>query len=176
MPNLIVGENTWATEAQANEYLDASVSAISWEAFDTDQRARALVSAFRILSRADFDPSKFVLGQTDPVPANIINAQIEYAALIAADPTLVSAVTGDQQAGTKALGAGSARIEFFNNNPNAQIAGSRRYPSAVHELITPCLAGNGAGAGAALFGGVVSGNEDESSFTGNPKSLTRGFA
>ena len=189
MSNLAVGSNSWADIKQANDYIGLSVNADAWNALAQDARVRSLISAFRLLNRVDWagsitDPQQStawpragvtVNGQPVDetiVPDAIVNAQIEYALLISQDATLVSASTGDPTAGTRSLKAGSAAIEFFNNNPNTRIAGARRFPLAVHELITPYLAG----AGANLLGGVVSGNDDCSQFDDEKSALFRGFA
>lgn len=185
---LTVGANTWVTLQAASKYINQSVNADIWYSFTQDMQERSLVAAFRLLDRVNWagertdpnQPSSWprrnvvingVAVDENTIPDHIINAQIEYAVLIAQDATLTSASTGDPTAGTKVLQAGSARIEFFNNNPNTRIASSRRFPLAVHELIAPCLAG----VGSDILGGTVSGNDDCSQFTGRRSELFRGF-
>lgn len=189
MPDVVVNANSWVSLEEADDYLDSSVLYGDWNELGGDEQARALISAFRILDRANWAGAKTDPDQPtshprsgllvdgvevadDEVHQLVKSAQIEYAALIGSDASLASSVTGDASAGTKRLKAGSAEIEYFNNNPNARIASSRRYPSTVHELIGAFLKG----VEGASLSGLVSGNDGCSSFEAGPPGLSRGFA
>lgn len=48
---LVVGENTYVTLAEADTYLEDSLRATAWTGIDDDTKARALISAFRLFEK-----------------------------------------------------------------------------------------------------------------------------
>lgn len=48
---LVVGENTYVTLAEADSYLEDSLRATAWTGIDEDTKARALISAFRLFEK-----------------------------------------------------------------------------------------------------------------------------
>lgn len=48
---LVVGENTYVTLAEADAYLEDSLRGTAWAGIDDDTKARALISAFRLLEK-----------------------------------------------------------------------------------------------------------------------------
>lgn len=188
MASITVGTNSWADLAAADAYIDNSVQADQWSALSFDAKNRAMITAFRILDRASWAGERtdeaqltshprtglMLEGQevdSSAVHPRVIQGQFELALAIGLDASLANSPTGSSASGVKAVGAGSARVEFFNNNPAADIASSRRFPTAVHELISPFLSGSDG-----IIGGLVTGNEDCSQFEDTPSQLFRGFA
>jgi hypothetical protein len=51
MVDAIKNFNSYATVAEADEYLDGSVRALSWSALDPDTKARALITATRLIDK-----------------------------------------------------------------------------------------------------------------------------
>ena len=169
MVAIVVGTNSWITLDDSNTYMDASVNFDDWDLLTDDQKMRSLISAFRILSRANWNVDKFILGNTDPVPTPLINAQVEYGFILSQDASIASAATGDPAAGIKKIKAGPVEQENFQGNKNAKIASSRRFPNVVHELVQPYLGGG------TLEVGLVSGSGDASEFTPASSQLTGSF-
>lgn len=153
---------TYASDAEAHEYLAADFGAAVWRAEDDeDQHARALVTATRILDRMAWAGDKADAAQAlawprtgtgitgvedDAIPQPIIDASILLAKLIHAG----SAVDGTPSTAQsiKRQRAGSVEQEFFRSFDDPT-----RLPTEVHELIGPYLAGSG-GVGGAIASGV----------------------
>lgn len=161
---LVVGTNTYVTLAEADTHLGDAIGAESWGFLDDDTKNRALLTAFRLLERQQWqgDPVGSVqwpaVGVIDcdgnpvddaTVPADIKAAQIELAYLITVDNTIVSKTTTFDN--TKRLKAGSAEIEFFNaDGSNNEVVG--RFPPTIMELIRCYLSGPDTAGGAESFG------------------------
>lgn len=146
--------NVYAAIATADEYLEAEVSAAAtkWrDATQTDStaKARALVTATRLIDRQNWPGSKtdeyqeldwprtgtgITDVEDDVVPQDIIDACI----LVAADTNNGVDVTGSASTDTrqKRLKAGSVEIEYFRD-----LSGGTRFPTAIQELLAKYLAG-----------------------------------
>jgi hypothetical protein len=113
MPQVDIGSNSYDSYAEldfANEYLDADVlRAPSWSLLEEDDRSRALVSATRLLQR-----QLWINGvpEIDTAPEVVQQATALLAADIAAKPALGDSAS--TASNVKAVGAGSARVEFFS--------------------------------------------------------------
>lgn len=161
MPSaLVVGVNTYVTLAEADAYLDDSVSTTDWATLDEDTRVRALLSAFRLLERqvwqgdrtdeaqeADHPRTGLVTCDGIPVPEDevaedIESAQIELAFAITADPELET--KANQGSNVRRVSAGSATVEFFNSTDGSGGFVADRFPANVMELIKCFLEGYGA--------------------------------
>lgn len=164
---LVVGTNTYVTNAEADAYLEDAVNGGPWAFLSEEDQDRALITAFRLLQKQSWAGSK-----TDPdqvaafpragvtcngeavdeteVPPAVEDAQIELALALTQDPTLVTAAnTGSN---TKRLQAGSASIEFFNSTDGSSGITASRFPPQVQELLNCFLAGSDTGSGAESFG------------------------
>lgn len=158
---LVVGTNTYASLAEATTYLGDLIGADSWALLDPDTQNKALLTAFKLLERQQWQgeavgsvdwPRTGVLDCAgDPVsaltvPGDLLTAQIELAYAVTVDNSLVAKTTTADN--TKRLQAGSASIEFFNTDGSDNFQ-STRFPSNVMELIRCFLAsavGNTGGA------------------------------
>ena len=159
--------NSYATVATANTYLDDSIRAgLSWKAVDNDTKARALITATRLLDKQCFIGSKTETSQTlewprtgatdadgnavadDTVPTGIINGCIELAYELSQDSELeTSKNTGSND---KRYRAGSVEIEYFRPGGVLGTDGITRFPVVVMEWIREYLCGNYGGAPSAF--------------------------
>lgn len=165
--------DVYAPVADADAYLAAEFSdaATRWRdatLTDADAKARALVSATRLIDRQRWAGTKTDTDQAlawprtgtgltdvedDVIPLDIINASI----LIAADINNGVNVTGSSSTDdrVRSQSAGSVSISYFRD-----LDGGTRFPTAIQELLGRFMAG-----GAGAYGGVlVSGVDGESAF------------
>lgn len=161
MPTVTIDSNDYDVYADvetADAYLAGDFGATLWRAeTDADQKARALVTATRILDRQNWvgektDPDQPLAWprtgvdgyDEDTTPQPIIDASIVLAKQIHAGSKV------DDQAsiesGIKRQKAGSVEVEYFipTSDPT-------RLPTAVQELVAPWLGGTG------LAGSIASG-------------------
>ena len=170
--------NSYATIAEADTYLDDSVRAGSWEFLDDDSKARALLTATRMLDRRDWDGELADEDQTLSVPRTgladygstqfpspIIEACIELAYELTLDSEVENTSQGKN---TKRLKAGAAEIEYFRPGGVRGMASIKRFPEVVEEIIAPLLGG-----GSSL--GEAFGTDGTSSFPSG-YGLTDGFS
>lgn len=186
-PTLVVGTNTYITQAETDTYLSSSVRATSWEFLDSDSKDRAILTAFRIFEKQNWQgvpvggvgttPHFPATGLTDcdgnavssaSVPQEVKDAQAELAFDLTQDSGLET--TGGTGSNVKRVQAGSARVTFFNQTGGADGTGSRRFKPQIHELIGCFLEGS-AGSPPKATGSDVS-----SSFDDDGYCLTDGFA
>jgi hypothetical protein len=147
-----VDYEVYADIETADAYLAADFGASLWRAeADEDQKARALVTATRILDRQLWpgqkeDPDQALAWprtgtgisgvEDDEIPQPIIDASIILAKLIHAGSKVDDQATTDT--GIKRQKAGSVEIEYFIPTTDPS-----RLPVAVMELIGPFLGGAG---------------------------------
>jgi len=153
--------DTYATIEQADEYLNASVTATGWRDLSLDDRARYLVTATRTLDRECWLGEKTDSAQPlqwprtgtgitgvedDVVPQDIINASIELAAGLVADTAPITSQNNEQT--IQSLKAGSAAITFFRG------AGGEpsRFSYNIMSLIRKYLCGTGVSVGVVSSG------------------------
>lgn len=148
--------DTYATVAEADEYLAADFTATAWRAeTDEDQKSRALVTATRLLDRQtwpgekadEFQPLAWprtgVTGYDDyEVPQAVIDACCLLAKYIHEGSTLETSPTTANN--TKRLKAGSAEIEYF-----FPLSNGTRLPLPVMELLAGLLGAAGSSVSAA---------------------------
>ncbi len=177
MVTLTVGTNSYSTRAEADTYLDASARASSWKANSPSNRDRFLISAFREIEKqrylgvrtgGDAQSTQFPrdgiencdgIGRSGdtPAPIEVQEAQIELAFEISQDPELEGkASTGSN---VKSVGAGSAKVSFFQPGRDASGRQGTRFPTIVQELLRCFLSGG------ALSGAESSGTDECSQFT-----------
>lgn len=156
-----VSYNAYADVATADAYLGADFAASTWRDALTDDKARALVSATRVLDRQSWagekeDPDQALAWpradtgidgvEDDVVPTAIINASIELANAIL---TGTDAANQTQAQSIKRQAAGSVSIEYFRAFDDPA-----RFPLSVQELIAPYLAGSGSAIATTIATGV----------------------
>lgn len=165
--------DVFADVATADQYLAAEFSdaAAKWRdaaQTDADAKARALVSATRLLNRQQWPGSKTdedqslawprtgtgISGVEDAVvPQAIIDASILLAAEINNGANVISNDSTDDR--IRSQQAGSVSISYFRD-----LDGGPRFPTAVQELLLPYLSG-----GVSMVSGVLSyGTDADSDF------------
>lgn len=133
-------ETIHGTYAAAVTYWEMSYG----DAFDTisalsaDNRKRCLATAVRYFNRQSWTEDADTFAERDAITA-FATAQYELAALIAEDPSVVSAV--DTGSNVSSLSAGSASIEFFNPTTDA----APILPPIIDNLIGEYLSGPSTG-------------------------------
>lgn len=153
---------TYATVAQADKYLEADFGASVWRApASADNKARALVTATRVLDRMDWlgdraeDDQQLAWPRIntgvssvidDEVPQAVIDASIELANAILIGADVANNPT--TSSGIKSQKAGSVAIEYFRDFD--VVPG--RLPLPAMELIGYLLGGDGSVGGAFAFG------------------------
>lgn len=167
----------YADVAMADEYLAASMQAAAWRALtDPDDKARALVSATRLLDRQQWKGEKRITSpeqQTEwprtgtgipgvvdgVVPDNIIMATEEIAsALVSGSDMETESNTANK---ISSLQAGSVSLSFFRGAEGE----ATRFPTIVNELLQGYLAGSGElGLAGALSTGVDGVSETREDF------------
>lgn len=165
--------DVYAEVATADDYLEAEFSdaATRWRdatLTDADAKARALVSATRLLDRQMWAGSKTSDDQElawprtgtgisdvdeDVVPQDIINASILIAADINNGVDISGSSSTDER--IRSQTAGSVSISYFRDN-----SGGTRFPTAIQELLSKYLGGAGSG----LTGVYASGTDRDSDF------------
>lgn len=168
----------------AQHYLLAAVGdgATAWKALSADDQGRWLVAATRYIDAQIWQgtPTGLAGGTATTlqfprtgltnldgstldatnVPQVLINACFEMAAVLADDATVQAAV--DAGSNLKSMGAGSARLEFFQPQ-SSQIGNVTTLPTPVDRLVGRWLAA-ASGAVAAAFAGVATGTNSCSNF------------
>ncbi len=151
--------DTYATVAEADDYLEADFTATVWRAeTDDDEKARALVTATRLLDRQIWPgekadeaqplawPRMGVTGYDDyEIPQAVIDACCLLAKYIHEGSTVETSVSTANN--TRRLKAGSAEIEYF-----FPLANGTRLPLPVQELLAGLLGGGSAISAAQSFG------------------------
>lgn len=158
---------SYADEATADAYLAASITATAWATASDDTKAKALVTATRLLDRQSWldDYDTFDLRK---VVDAIVNACCELAALFAAGST--DTLDGASQTGpVKSMKAGSVSLEYFASS--ATFMAASRFPATVQELLGPYLA---SGASSEISTPYAGGTDRCSTFD-QSYGLTRGL-
>jgi len=117
----------------------------AWAALSSDDQKKTLIAALRALDAQAWDPDvagTFVL--RDAIAA-FPQASYELAVMIADDPTITQAQ--DQGTNVRAVGAGSARVEFFNPT-SAQFGTAPILPPTIMRSIGQYLASASSSGGA----------------------------
>lgn len=142
---LTVGTNSYVSVANADTYFDDAIHGTTWEDADPTDKAKALVTAYRMLDRVRWAGDRTVSSQAQDwprtgltdlegneidsgsVPQFVIDAQCELALSLLSDATVQT--NSDTGSNIRSLKAGSAEIEFFTSQSGP------RFPTIVHELI-----------------------------------------
>ena len=142
----------YGTFAAGGDYMATMFGPLytAWRALVPDDQKRSLIVAMRYLEAQTWDPTTAPdFATRDGIPAFAV-AEFELAALIADDPT----ITQEQDQGTniRSVGAGSARVDFFNPT-SAQFGTAPILPPIIMRLVAQYLA-----SAAAFTGGAPDGN------------------
>jgi hypothetical protein len=109
----------------------------AWRALQPDDQKRTLIAASRFFDAQGWDPATAgTMADRDAIAA-FPQASYELAVMIADDPTVLQ--TQDQGTNVRAVGAGSARVEFFN--PTSAASGTAPLlPPPIMRLVGRYLA------------------------------------
>jgi hypothetical protein len=175
--------NAYLDESEIDEYAAAAIgdNADAWRDAEDDVKARAAVSATRLIDRLTWLGAKTASDQTnefprtsltyadgsavpsDTVPQRLLDADAELAMALVNDADVQDAPS--TAATMKRVKAGSAEVEWF---ASAQDSGFR-FPQIVHELIGAWLTTAAVSSMGAAFG------VDEKSKLRRGSGLTGGF-
>lgn len=152
MADIIIDGNTYfsyASVAEANEYLTASINYAIWNALDDDTKGRYLISATRFLDTLSWQDTCLPLTSE----ANIKTATILIAEQIALGNTVFLGY-GTNEEDVKRYKAGSVEIEYQNSPWFLSRKGSpyADMPTSIYNLIRGCLEGAQGIGGAVSFG------------------------
>lgn len=145
------------TFAAATEYLTAMYGDqyTTWLGLTTDNQKRTLVAATRYLDRQSWIEAYDTFAERDALEAFQL-ASYELAALVADDASIVA--VADSGSNIKAVGAGSAKVEFFNPT-SVRFGSATRLPPIIQSLLGQYLATT---ASMAVLGGDgVAGSDDD---------------
>lgn len=162
--------DVYASQATADAYLAADVTAASWATATNDQKAQALVSSTRLLNRQTWQGTATDTmawprtGTTDDAQAyaDVIEASILIAASLIDGTDVITSNGVNLQ---RRLKAGSVEIENFRQDPFSV----SRWPMAVGELVNKWLDG-----GVSVGLGYASGT-DQTSELGSDYGFTFGY-
>lgn len=139
MATVSIGSDDYVSYADidtADGYLAASITVVGWADATNDNKAKALVSATRLLDRQTWAEDYTTFDARAAVQA-IVDACCELAGLFI-DGSTDALTNSTTEQSTKSLKAGSVAIEYFRQNP----ALAARFPTIVQELLGPYLAGS----------------------------------
>lgn len=176
-----IGSTSYASYAsveQADAYLAAAIHATNWWTATDDTKARALVSASRMLDRQDWlgdktDPDQVLAWprsntgvdgvEDDVIPEPIVSAAIELALALVDGATVQTDANTSQK--IQSISAGSVSISYFRGAEGV----ARRFPLIIHELVRDYLSGS---AGLAIGTGSIAFGVDGESSLENDYGLT----
>lgn len=146
--------NTYATELEADTWLEFRLGASAWANFSEELKAQALVTATRDLDTLTFIGTKASSTQAlewprsstsysaDTLPAALVRATIElafvYASELTADATLDVLNPAAETGNIKRETAGPVETEYFASTSVAATA-LERFPAVVQRLLTPLV-------------------------------------
>lgn len=160
--------DVYADTTTATSYVTAMIGgdATSWLAATADDKARTLVSATRMLDRQDWSGTKTDSAQaldwprtgvvdadgiavdSATVPDAVVDASIELAVALLANPDLQAAQSGGKS--VRRVDAKGVSVEFFAPESFG------RFPTVVQELVGAFLSANASGVGVPVVSGATS--------------------
>lgn len=179
--SLVVGTNSYIDVTDADTYFDDAIHASAWEDSTSDIKAKALVTATRMMDRQDWNGTKYQDAPTQVldwprsglfdsegnalsetvVPQEILDATCELAlALVQNSGLQDSTNTGNN---IKRLKAGSVELEYIRGTSGS------RFPTIIDELVGLWLAGSPNYSGPFIYGA-----DNESDFS-DDFNLNRGL-
>lgn len=165
---LVVGTNTYVTQAEADTILGDLIHTQQWAFVDATLKVLALITAFTDLNLLGLvDPDTGVAIDASAAPTPIKQAQAELAYVYSQDPTLATAAASGAS-NVKRVKADTAEVEFFIPKLGTKFA------ARIMALIKPYLPGAGA---ASISGSFASGTCPTSKFdTCDAFTLNQGLA
>lgn len=154
----------YGTFAGANDYINDQYGPqyTAWLAMTPDDQKRTMITAVRFLESFAWNTTTAADFATRDAIEAFAEAEYELAVLVKANPKLTG--NADQGSNVRAVGAGSARVEFFN--PTSAAAGSAPLlPPVVDRLVGKYLAARATG----VSGGVSSSGSDCPQFGCGPE-------
>lgn len=139
----VAAAQSWANDMFGPTYTKWRLAA-SGGKLSADDQKRTLIAATRYLDAQAWDPDTAGDFATRDAITVFPEACYELAVLIAADSTLPQ--NQDQGTNVKAVGAGSARVEFFNPT-SAQFGTAPILPATIMRLVGQYLASTTANTG-----------------------------
>lgn len=152
-----VGYWSYANVNEADEYLNATISATVWRAeTDEEQKARALISATRWIDTLEFIgeksqpdqalqwPRTGIEGVDEYIePIEVDYATIELANMLLIDPALQTTLSTVGISETKRLKAGSVEIEYFRGSTtlSSNLVTLLPFPKSILDILRPYLSG-----------------------------------
>lgn len=186
MTAIVVGTNSYITEAEALTYFDGSSRAHAvWSAVPRENQCAALITATRLLERQTWQGEQTVAkptqalawprtGVTDrygdavdsaSVPQQIKDAQAELAFELSQDTDQETESSANSN--TKRIKADTVEVEYFS-----PVRTAGRFPSVVQELIAEFLAG---AAGGTNVGINAFGTDTVSNYSADDWTRSRGW-
>jgi hypothetical protein len=137
----------YGTLASALDYIGTMFGPTftAWIALSADDQKKTLIAALRALDSQAWNPDTAADFATRDAIAVFPQASYELAVMIADDPTITQAQ--DQGTNVRAVGAGSARVEFFNPT-SAQFGTAPILPPTIMRLVGQYLASASSTSGA----------------------------
>lgn len=129
----------YGTFAAAKDYVLSAYGAqyTTWTALSDDDKKRTLIAAVRYLEAQAWNTTTAADFATRDAIDAFAEAEYELAVLIAGDSTLTQ--NADAGSNVRAVGAGSARVEFFNPS-TAKDGSASTMPAIVDRLVGKYLA------------------------------------
>lgn len=140
---------SYATVAEADEYLLPTSYNTVWTALTTDQKGGFLVQATRFLDTLSWSTTCEPLVDQE----SIKNATIEIAALLASGDTTILGQTPTADA-VKRYKAGSVELEYQARPWFVQLNPWTNIPPFILNMIKPCLSGGQSATGYAYVSGT----------------------
>ena len=134
----------YADTATADLYAAGAIHADAWRSVDADTKARAVVTAARVLDRQAWQAAYDTFDKRVAVQ-NIVDASIEIAIALVDGSEMQNSTT--EQA-ISSMKAGSVAIEYFRGAEGPVT----RFPRIVQELLAPYLGSASASIGSKSFG------------------------
>lgn len=162
-PSIVVGTNSFVTEAESRTILEEFVHAGAWE-FSLNRVSSLITAFYDITTLTLTDPDTGVEINAASAPTPVKQAQSLLAFDLSQKPGLVSE-SGHGGTNISSVGAGSAKVSFFRPETKG------RFPTLVRRLLQPYLGS----AAASISGSLASGTGAASSFDCPPETLSEGF-
>lgn len=157
MPSTPNSTNSYNTIAELDDYLDDSLrGGLTWEATDPDTKARAAITATRLIDRLTYEGTKTSAvqdlefprdGLTDKygdalpdatTPEEVLDAHAELTLELVLDSELEARISTAEGQTFKRVKAGSVELENFLPGAFVSIT---RFPSRIQNLLAPFVAG-----------------------------------
>lgn len=178
---LVVGTNTYATDAFADTYLGDSARAAAWADLDEDVQAQLLISAARLLEKqcwlgtrtVESQPMKWprmgvvdaegIAQSTTLMPLDLQRGQVELAFELSLDPDLEAQLSNATN--ISSVKAGSAQVTFFRPGGAFGTRAATRFPTIVQEYVGQFMCGFRSALGAIATGTGACSEFDDSDFS-----------